>query len=182
MRESAEQKTSDLISFLKQRDNVVIAGILIIFLILTRATYKQQMAKRERLTNAIQTEEEKNASMGNIVALNEKIKKYKARSWNTGDINVIIQKIYNIGLETPVKIKNISPIGKKEEKNYILIPLNVNFQGLYKDVLKFTKKIENYPMMLRVTELTISPRYRAKQGSETQLQDIAVIVEAVYLK
>ncbi len=165
-----------------KRDQIVIVVVIILSIILSRSFYQQQMLKYNKLTDSIKTEEEKSATLSRIVIVNEKIKKLKTKSWDTSDTNRIIEKVYNIGLESNVKLRDISPNEKKDEKNYILIPLALIGESTYDDFIKFAKKIETYQMLIKVRSVSLSPIGDDQQKKANLMLRVDMVVEAVYLK
>jgi len=167
---------------LKKRDNVVTAVIICISLILSQRVYRQQMVKYEKLKDGIKSEQEKSQSLERIVALNEKIKALKNRSWNTVDINIIIETVNSISLETQTKIRNIIPYEKKDEKSYVTIPLTISCEATYKDLHRFIKRLELNQMFFRVKSLSASPVGRASTGGRRLMLGVTLDLEAIYLK
>ena len=165
-----------------KRDQIVIVVIIILSIVISRSFYQQQMLKYSKLTDNIKTEEEKGNALSRIVAVNEKIKKLKVKGWDTSDTNRIIEKIYNIGLESQVKLRDISPGEKRDEKNYILIPLTLSGEATYDDFMKFAKKIETYPMLIRIKSVSLGPIGADQQKRSDIVLKVDMVVEAVYLK
>jgi hypothetical protein len=165
-----------------KRDQIVIVMIIIFSIIISRNIYQQQMLKYNLLTDNIKTEEEKGNTLSRIVIVNEKIKKLKVKGWDTSDTNRIIEKVYNIGLEAQVKLRDISPGEKKDEKNYILIPLSLSGEATYSDLIKFSKKIETYQMLIRIKSVSLGPIGADQRKKSDIVLKVDMVVEAVYLK
>lgn len=166
----------------KKRDNIVIIVLVVLSLVVSRTVYQKQIEKYEKLKEAINNEEEKGKSLERIVILNEKIKKEKGRGWNTTDTNAIIEKIYNIGLESQIKIRDIAPHDKRDEKNYIALPMSLSGEATYKDLFKFLKKLETYPSLIHVRSLAVSPSGRQKSEGRELILQMNLDVEAIYMK
>jgi len=62
----------------------------------------------EEMLRQIETEKEKGVTLDRILVFNEKIKRAKEKSWDTLDTNAIIDRIYKEGIESEIKIRNIS--------------------------------------------------------------------------
>lgn len=171
----------NLDAILKKKDNIVIAVIVVLSFIAAKFVYQDQLNRYNVIKGQIESEKGKGESLDRIIVLNEKIKKAKERSWDTADINAIIDKIYNIGLESAIKIRNISPGEKREEKNYTLIPFVINCEATYRELVFFAKKLETYPMLIRIKTMDISPMGKKADARNMQLRS-TVAIEAVYLK
>ena len=165
-----------------KRDQIVIVVIIIFSIIVSNHFYQQEMLKYDKVTDGIKTEEEKSVTLSRIVTVNEKIKKLSVKGWDTSDTNRIIEKVYNIGLELQVKLRDISPGGKKDEKNYILIPLALSGESTYDNFIKFIKIIETYQMLTRVRSVLLSPIGDNQQKESNLVLRVDMAIEAVYLK
>ncbi|MEK7849491.1 MAG: type 4a pilus biogenesis protein PilO [Candidatus Omnitrophota bacterium] len=165
-----------------KRDQIVIVVIIILSIIISRSFYQQQMLKYNQLTGSIKTEKEKGDTLSRIVIVNEKVKKLKTKGWDTSDTNRIIEKVYNIGLESQVKLRDISPGEKRVEKNYILIPLTLSGEAIYSDFMKFAKIIETYQMLTRIRSVSLGPIGAGQEKKTDILLKVDMVVEAVYLK
>ncbi|MFH0801947.1 MAG: type 4a pilus biogenesis protein PilO [bacterium] len=165
-----------------KRDNIVVIIFIVASLAGSRIVYQKQMAKYVQLKGSITDEEEKGKSLDRIVLLNENIKQFKAKSWDTLDTNAIIEKIYNIGLESQIKIRDISPKEKRDEKNYILIPFGLSCEATYKDLFRFMRRLETYPMLLRVKTVAAGPMARMNTAERELLLGVGLELEAVYMK
>jgi len=165
-----------------KRDQVVIVVIIILSIIISRSFYQQQMLKYNKLTDNIKTEQEKGDTLGRIVIVNEKIKKLKTKGWDTSDTNRIIEKIYNIGLESRVKLRDISPGEKRDEKNYILMPFALGGEATYSDFMKFAKKIETYQMLIKIKSVSLDPIGSGQDKKTGIMLKVDMAVDAVYLK
>ncbi len=174
----AELDYMDLIA--KKRDWIVIIVVIAVFSLFTRNIYDSQMRKYNKLIENIKTEEDKSSSLDRIILATEKIKKIKVKGWDTIDANQIIEKIYNIGLESSIKLRDITPSEKKDEKNYILIPFSLSCEAAYNDFLRFIKKLETYNKFLRIRNISISP-IPALKRSEVPVK-FSLTVDAVYFK
>ena len=165
-----------------KRDQIVIVVIIIFSIIVSNHFYQQGMLKYNKVIDGIKTEEEKSVTLSRIVTVNEKIKKLSVKGWDTSDTNRIIEKVYNIGLESQVKLRDISPGGKKDEKNYILIPLALSGESTYDNFIKFIKIIETYQMLTRVRSVLLSPIGDNQQKESNLVLRVDMAIEAVYLK
>lgn len=168
-------------TIMKNKDNVVIAVLVVISLVISKDIYGKHSTRYLNITSQITTEKEKGLTLDRILVLNDKIKKNAQRSWNTLDLNIIVGNIYDIGSKSGVKIREVSPRGKKEEKNYTLSSYSVTCEGTYKDVSQFVKNLEDYSMLIRINEFESSPMGDTRSYSDPTL--IATIgAEVIYLK
>ena len=165
-----------------KRDQIVIVVIIIFSIIVSNHFYQKEMLKYDKVTDGIKMDEEKSVTLSRIVTVNEKIKKLSVKGWDTSDTNRIIEKVYNIGLELQVKLRDISPGGKKDEKNYILIPLALSGESTYDNFIKFIKIIETYQMLTRVRSVLLSPIGDNQQKESNLVLRVDMAIEAVYLK
>jgi len=170
----------DLSVVLKKKDNVVIVVMIIAGLFISRNIYQEQLLKSNAMREQIVSESEKSKTIEQIVALNEKNKNLKKGSWDTVDANAIIDNIYKIGLESDIKIKNISPFDKQDEREYTLIPFSITCESSYKNLILFCKKLETYPKQIRIKGVEAAP-VGSGPGRSVLLR-LNIIVEAVYLK
>jgi len=166
----------------KNRDNATIAVVVLISLFITRLLYGQQMVKYNHLKEQIRIEREKGVVLDRIVALNTKIKKYKERNWNTTDFNSLVGKISSLALGAGVKIFDISPEGRKDENQYLVIPLGINGEATYKNLLRFLKSLETSKMILRVKSVRLSPRTTEVPAGNELTIGINLSIQAIYLK
>lgn len=173
----------DFINLLwKNRDNTTIAVVVLISLFITKLLYGQQMVKYHHLKEQIRIEQEKGIILDRIVVLNTKIKKYKERNWDTTDFNSIVGKISNLALGSGVKIFDITPEGRKDENQYLVIPLAINGEATYKNLLSFLKSLETNKMILRVKSVRLSPREtEVADGNELTI-GVNLSIRAIYLK
>lgn len=186
----SESKTFDTTVLLRQRENMVVVVIIFIFLFLTRAVYQKQMIEYKKLKSSIKLEEEKGAALDNILALNEKIKFYRVRSWASMETSMIVDQLNILASEVPLRIKNISPGKKEDQTNYAVTPFDLQCEGTYKELTKFIQKIENFPKgIVRVTELRLQPvrrlsKYSAEEARLTEATQLIIrlSVETYYLK
>lgn len=165
---------------LKKKDNVVIVLVAFVFLMMAKSIYQKQLNKYNKLKQDISFEQEKSKSLDHIVSLNEKVKKLREKSWETPDANTILEKILNLAIKTQIKIRDISPGEKREDKNLVFIPFSINCEATFKNLLKFAKKLETYPKLIRMTRVTATPLSAEGQG-EFVLR-VSLSLEAVYLK
>lgn|GEM_PF-1062435 len=186
----SESKTFDTAVLLRQRENMVIVLIIFIFLFMTRAVYQKQMIEYNKLKSAIKLEEEKGVALENILALNEKIKSYRVRSWASMETSMIVDQLNILASEVPLKIKNISPGKKEDQANYAVTPFDLQCEGTYKEMTKFIQKIENFPKgIIRITELRLQPirrleKYSLNEPAPTEATQLTIrlAVETYYLK
>lgn len=171
----------NLDTLLRKKDNVVILVIIVVSLVAARSIYQNQVGRYNVIKLQIDAEKGKGASLDRIIVFNEKIKKAKEKSWDTVDVNAIIDRIYNIGLESAIKIRNISPAEKRDEKNYTLIPFTINCEATYRELVFFAKKLETYPMLIRIKNMDMSPMGEKADARNMKLR-ATVMIEAVYLK
>ncbi len=170
-------------SFFKNKDNVVIVVMIAIAIFIANDIYKKQIVKYSDIRTQINSEFERSKTIDRIIALNEDIKKAKQKSWSTLDINVIIDEINKIGIDTKMKIRGISPAGKIDEKNYVLIPLVISCEASYKNLILFCKRLENYPMYFIITSLSAHPLEDVSgSGGKELLLSLNIMVSALYLK
>jgi hypothetical protein len=141
----------------KKRENIVMAAVIAASLFLGNSLYKGQMAAFARLREGIRLEKEKGELYGRIMALHEKLKSVKRRSWDTIDSQVIIEQIFGMGLEMGVKIKDISPGARQEESYFVVVPLTITGEATFMNLTKFLRMLETFPMFIRVKSITASP-------------------------
>lgn len=168
-------------AMLKKKGNVVMIVMILVSLWLAKDIHTKQVVRSEDMKRQIEAEKEKGAALDRIIVLNEKIKKAKEKSWDTTDTNSIIDKIYKVGIDSEVKIMNISPGGRTEEKNYTLISFSVDCGATYKQFIQFVKKLETYPMLVRIKTFGVDPAGETRGQSDPTLSG-TIAVEAVYLK
>jgi Tfp pilus assembly protein PilO len=167
---------------LKNREQVVMGAVILLSVLVSKGIYGQQMNQYTKLKNQISEEQQKGAALERIVGLNERIKKLKVNGWDSADFNSIIDKIYNIALESKIKIRDITPQEKKDEKNYIIIPMIVNGEANYRDLYNFIKKLETYSMLTHIQGLAVDPMSKQEPGATTLLLKISLNVETIYFK
>lgn len=165
----------------ENRGMAVIIVIALLSVMIVKNIYTKQMAQYDDIKEKISSEQEKSEVIERIVLLNEALEKRKERSWDTVDFNAIVEKIFNLGLENNVKIRDISPGEKREEPNYVAIPFSISAETTYSDLLKFIKQMEQSLMLIHIVNITMNPI-----GSQDVDQDLALGVgmgvEAIYLK
>ena len=166
----------------KNRDLIIIAGMILVSLVIAKNLYNQQIDKYAKMKQEIKVEEEKGTTLDRIILLNERLKKIKEKSWDTVDSNFIIDKIFNIALESQIKIRSITPQDKRDEKNYAAIPFSLSGEAIYRDLLKFIKRLETYKMMLRVKDLSMNPIESQQSEKQDLLLSFSLLVEAIYFK
>ncbi len=164
----------------KKKDNVVIVVMIVAGLFVSRNIYQEQLLKSNAMKEQIVSESERSKIIGRIVSLNEKNKNLKKRSWDTVDANAIIDSIYKVGLESNIKIKNISPSDKQDEREYALIPFSITCESSYKNLILFCKKLEIYPKQIRIKGVEAAPG--GSGPGKSVLLRLNIVVEAVYLK
>ena len=169
-------------ALLKNRETVIIAVMTLMSLMIARNLYNQQIKKYMQLKEDIKIEQEKGMALDRIILLNEQIKQAKKKSWDTVDFNSIVDKIFNMALESQIKIRNITPHDPRNEKHYVAIPFSLNAEGTYKDILRFIKKLESYKMMVRVRDLNMSPLESQDTDKSDILLAFGLQVEAFYFK
>lgn len=171
----------NLASMLKKKDVLVAAGVVILALLVAKNIYGKQMRRYEAMKQQIDAEKEKGAALERIIALNEKIKKVKNRSWTSTDMDFIIDKIHNIGLKAQIKIRDISFGEKNETKNSSVVPISFACEAPYKGLVQLMKKIEAHPMIIRVKTLSLGPTADSSSRRDPILR-ASFAVEVVYLK
>jgi Tfp pilus assembly protein PilO len=144
--------------------------------------YKKQMDKFEKINLEIKTGKEKIQALDHIISLNEKIKKFKEKSWTTLDATEIMGKIFDVGLESQLKIRDISPDARKDEKNYVLLPFTLSCEATYKALYKFIKRLETYPMWWRIRTVTCGPLRSDGTFENNVALKINIGIDAIYLK
>lgn len=172
----------DLNKLLSQnRSVVVVIAIALFSFILAKNIYNKQMVQYAAIKEKIASEQEKSEAIERIVLLNEQVQKKKVRSWDTADFNAIVEKIFNMGLEYDVKIRDISPVGKREEANYIAIPFSISGEATYNNLSRFIKKLETFDMLICVNSLSVNP-IGSQETEEGLFLGIGLGAEAIYLK
>ncbi|HAJ56862.1 MAG TPA: hypothetical protein DCL35_03720 [Candidatus Omnitrophica bacterium] len=166
---------------LKKKENIVLVVMVLISLWFAKGIYSGQSMRYEEMLRQIETEKEKGVTLDRILVFNEKIKKAKEKSWDTLDTNAIIDKIYKEGIESEIKIRNISPGGRVEEKNYVLISFGIESEATYKQFIRFIKRLEIYPMLVRVKTFNIEPMDETGRSVDPILRG-SIALDAVYLK
>ena len=166
----------------KNRDNTTIAIVVLVSLLITKLLYGQQMVKYHYLEEQIRTEREKQKIVDHIIDLNKTIKKYKERNWDTTDFNSIVGKISNLALGSGVKIFDITPEGRKDENQHLVIPLAINGESTYKNLLRFLKSLETNKMILRVKSVHLSPHETEGAAGNELTIGVNLSVQAIYLK
>jgi Tfp pilus assembly protein PilO len=180
MAASAQGLNMNFGEILKKKDNVVIVLVAFVFLMMAKGIYQKQLNKYNKLKQDISSELEKSKSLDHIVSLNEKVKKLREKSWETADANMILEKILNLALENQIKIRDISPGDRKEDKNLVSIPFSINCEATFKNLYKFANKLETYPKLIRMTRVVASPLSAEGQGELVLKASLSL--EAVYLK
>ncbi|MBI5872797.1 MAG: type 4a pilus biogenesis protein PilO [Candidatus Omnitrophica bacterium] len=168
-------------AMLKKKGNIVMIVIVLVSLWFAKDIHTKQVLRSEDMKRQIEAEKEKGAALDRIVVLNEKIKKAKEKSWDTIDTNSIIDKIYKVGIDSEVKIMNISPGGRTEEKNYTIISFGIDCGATYKQLIQFIKRLETYPMLIRIRSFSIAPAGDTRGQADPTLSG-NIAVEAVYFK
>jgi Tfp pilus assembly protein PilO len=168
-------------AMLKKKGNIVMIAIVLVSLWFAKDIHTKQVLRSEDMKRQIEAEKEKGAALDRIIALNEKIKQAKEKSWDTVDTNSIIDKIYKVGIDLEVKIMNIAPGGKAEEKNYTLISFGIDCGATYKQLIQFIKRLETYPMLIRIKAFSITPAGETRGHADPALSG-NIAVEVVYLK
>lgn len=176
MAELSERSVKELIA--KNRETLIIVAMIVVGLVVAKNFYKKQMDRYFYLKSRIETEREKGGIIDRIVKYNDAIKKFKGTSWDSIDTNPIIDKIYNLGLESGIRIRDIAPRTKKEEDAYILLPFDLSCETTYKDLVKFLRSLEVYPKFLRVSSVDATPG--SKKGRDIILF-VRMTVEALYI-
>ncbi|MFH1692065.1 MAG: type 4a pilus biogenesis protein PilO [Candidatus Omnitrophota bacterium] len=165
----------------ENRGVVVIIAIALLSVMIAKNIYTKQMAQYENIKAKISAEQEKNEAVERIVLLNEILQKQKERSWDTVDFNAIVEKIFNLGLECNIKIRDVSPGEKRDEPNYVAIPFTISAESSYGDLMEYIKRMEKLPMLMHIKNVTMNPI-----GSQDVDQDVSLGVgmgvEAIYLK
>jgi Tfp pilus assembly protein PilO len=168
-------------ALLKKKDVLVVAGVVVLALLVARNIYGRQMRHYASMKELISAEKDKGATLERIIVLNEKIKKMKSKSWASTDMNFIIDKIYNIGLEVKVKIKDISFGDRVDNTNFLTVPIGFACEAPYKSLVLFMKKMETYPMAIRIKALSLGPTESSTSRRDPVLR-AAFSIEVVYLK
>ncbi len=167
--------------FVQNRSVVVIVAIVLFSGIVAKNIYAKQMGQYFSIKEKISAEAEKNEAIERIVLLNEQVQKKRARSWDTVDFNAIVEKIFNMGLEYNVKIRDITPGEKRDEPNYVGIPFSISGETTYSDLLKFIKKLETFPMLIQVNTVSVNP-IGSQEEEENLALGIGLGAEAIYFK
>lgn len=169
---------------MKNKQQTVIVVMIIISVMISKDIYGRQVTKSSALAEQIRTEREKAAALDRIVVLNEDLKKIKVRSWDTTDSNRVVNRIFNLGLDAKIKITDITPGDKRDEKNYIVLPLSLTCDTTYSGLLRFVKKLELYPMLTRIREVSVHPSGILEKEimSRNPTLRVNLIVETVYFK
>lgn len=164
-----------------KRELVIIIATILIFCFISKKIYDRQMVEYASIKEQIAGEKEKSQAIERIVLLDKEVGKYKTKSWNTVDFNTIVEKIFNLGLEYHVKIRDIAPSEKRDERNYVAIPFSISGEVTYSDLLKFIKQLETFPMLIRVHSVNVNPI--GSQDAEGELTlGMGVAAEAIYFK
>ena len=167
---------------IKNKDQVVIVVIILISLIIAKNLYGRQMTKYAQLQESIRVEQEKGATLERIIDLNEKTKGLREKSWDTADANIIISKINNLGLEAKIKVTAVTPMDKRDEKTYVVIPFALSCETTYKDMVRFIRRLEKNNMLLRVRDISMAPSEAQETQNDRILLRVSFTVEAIYLK
>ena len=169
---------------LKNKQQTVIIIMIIISVMISKDIYGRQIAKSSALSEQISTEREKAAALDRIVVLNEDLKKIKVRSWDTTDSNSVVNRIFNLGLDSKIKITDITPGEKRDEKNYIALPLSLTCDTTYAGLLRFIKKLELYPMLTRIREVSVHLGVTTEKelANKNPTLRLNLIVETIYFK
>lgn len=166
---------------MQHRSVVVVVVIILLSLLIAKNIYNKQMMHYTAIKEKIAAEKEKSEAIERIVLLNEQLQKKRGRSWDTVDFNSIVEKIFNMGLEYNVKIRDISPGEKREEVNYVVIPFALSGEATYEDLLRFVKNMEKFPMLIRINSVSVNPI--GSQDVEDNLSlGVGLSAEAVYFK
>lgn len=168
----------------KHKDKAVMGVIFVISLIAAKTIYDIQMKKYAKVKEEIRIEQDKSTTLDRIMVLNENVKKLKQKSWDTTDFNTIVERISDLALECNVKIYDIAPGGKEDVKQYVVIPFSINAEATFNNYYKLMKKIESYPMLLRIKSASVMPMdTEIKVGKEEAgVLRLNIFAEAFYLK
>lgn len=167
---------------LKNKNHIMMIFIIIVASVISSKIYKGQMVKYEKIKSDIKIEQEKRSALDRLVIVNEELKKIKLRSWDVKDTNLVIEKIYDILSGTKIKIKNLMPKDKVDEKNYILLPFSLAFETTYAEFFGFLKKVETFPMAMMIKDLRVASPERNGASKEEPLLGVDLTMQAVYLK
>jgi len=170
----------NLDKILKKKDNIAIAVMILIAVFIAKNLYQKQIGKANGMKSQIEAEAEKGKTLDRIIVLSEKIKKMSLNSWKTVDANIIIDNIYRIGLESNIKIRNIAPAEKKDEKNYVLIPVTITAETSYRNLVVFCKKLETFDHQIKIASVDAVPVAEKKEGEV--VLSTTIRAEAVYIK
>ncbi len=166
----------------KKRENIVMVAVIGVSLLLGNSLYKSQMSAFVRIQESVRLEKEKADLYGRIVALHEKLKSVKRRSWDTIDSQVIIEQIFGMGLEMSVKIKDISPGNRQEESYFVVVPLTIAGEATFMNLTKFLRMLETFPMFIRVKSITASPLGEVVDPFAEPTLGFSLVLEAPYFK
>jgi Tfp pilus assembly protein PilO len=141
----------------KHKNKFINATVIIIALIISNYIYRQQSIEISSLDNKKKAETKKDKEIGDISAMDQRIKSYQSLMVKR-DAGIIITNISNFARESGINIISIRP-GKEEiYQNYFKLPFDlvVNAKN-YHAIGKFISSIES-------------------------AQDVFFVVESLYLK
>lgn len=156
----------------RYKNFTIIISIVLVSFFFAGNVYRQQVSKSELLKEDIRIETEKSAALDRIVLLNERLKKIKEKGWGALDSSKMMEVISNLAIESGVKISDVSPQEKLNEKNYVLFPFSLHCEATYKDFVKFLRAVESYPALFRVRELNMAAMDSPEAGAGSEGKDI----------
>lgn len=170
------------ISLIKNKNNLINIGLIVLALIIAKNIYSGQGGKIEKLRANKTMELKKNALIGDIGRLEKRIDAYKKVLYKR-DTSSIINSITQIAGNSQIKITSVKPEEEKEYAAYNQISVKVSIVAAdYHKIGDFISKLENAPDFYIIEEFSIRPLIEKSEAREADRLSADLRVIAIIFK
>lgn len=151
----------------------VVGGGLIYMTSTAISDQEAQIAKmRIELRDEKEVQKELDESLGRVTSLNEKLNHLEAGVQDFAYIPTMLKELEDFGKRNTIQITQVRPMitpeepkkegeGKKRETAYRELNVLVKGRGSYENALKFLGAIKNFPKIVAVRTLSLTPKMDA---------------------
>ncbi|MEA3328219.1 MAG: type 4a pilus biogenesis protein PilO [Candidatus Omnitrophota bacterium] len=173
--------------------NVVAPVILIILLgALTANSIHQAQAKKIKTAKArISEEKKKQAILGKIKGIEEKLKEYNPHLSNNADTNQFLETINKIISDTEIDLVSIRPLSSREQAGYGFLCVSLKAICAYHQLGDFISKLESSKIFIKVDDIKLKLIEKTRLGigradvskyGDSAVAELVLKISAVYKK
>lgn len=170
------------ISFIKNKNNLINIGLIILSLIIAKNIYSGQVKTIEKQKTNKDIELKKNVLINDISRFEKRINAYKKVLYKR-DTTSIINSITQIASSSQIKVTSVKPEREKEYAVYNEISIRLSIVASdYHKIGGFISKLENAPELYRIDSISIRALGQTSSISGEDRLSVDLTVTAVMFK